>query len=226
MFVIPSILEEKAEDYYYLVKRLSHYFSSFQIDIADGQYVSSKTASMEEILNLVLKDKDLIKKITFDFHLMVKDYQSEIKKIINFKSKINLGNIFIHFNLKPKYEKLINLYYKNIGLVLNPEDKLEDLANNYNLNKINFFQIMSVYPGKQGQSFIKETLNKITQLRLLGYRSKIYLDGGVNQKTLPTILRQKFLPDVICPGSYLTKAGDKELNEKIETLIKLKINLL
>ncbi len=226
MFVMPSILEERPEDYYLKVKRLSRYFSSFQIDITDGQYVSSKTASVKEILNTFLKDKDLIKKNTLDFHLMVKDFQLEIKKIINFKSKIKLGNIFIHFNLKPKYEELINLYYKNIGLVLNPEDGVRDLANYYNLNKINFLQIMSVYPGRQGQSFMKETLNKITQLRLIGYRSKIYLDGGVNEKTLPIILGKKFIPDVVCPGSYLTKTNDGELAKKIDYLIKLKINPL
>ena len=73
---------------------------------------------------------------------------------------------------------------------------------------------MSVNPGKQGSPFIPETLKKIEQLRLLGYRSKIFLDGGVNDQTLPLILNQKYLPDVLCPGSFLTRAKDLEKNIK------------
>ncbi len=226
MFFVPSILEKKAENYYFQIKRLSRYFSTFQVDIADGQYVSSKTASLKEILTTFLKDKDLIKKIILDFHLMVKDYRSEIKRIVNFKRKIKLGKIFIHFNLYPDHNKLVNLYYKNIGLVLNPEDEVKGLANYYNLKKIKWLQIMSVYPGSQGQPFIKETLNKITQLRQLGYKYKIYLDGGVNEKTLLIIFKKKFIPDVACLGSYLTKAKDVELTKRIEYLTKSKINSL
>lgn len=223
MFVIPSILEEKPASYLLQIKRLSSYFSIFQIDIADGQYVLGKTAEIEETLNIFLKEKNLMKKITFDFHLMIKNYQSTIEKIINFKKKIKLGNIFIHFNLHPNYDRLINLYYKNIGLVINPEDKIEDLNRYYNLNKIKLLQIMSVYPGRQGQPFLRKTLNKITQLRLLGYRYKIYLDGGVNEESLPIILNQRFRPNVICPGSYLVKTNDEELSKKIAYLKQLKI---
>jgi pentose-5-phosphate-3-epimerase len=73
---------------------------------------------------------------------------------------------------------------------------------------------MSVVPGVQGNPFLPNTLKKIEQLRVLGYRNKIFLDGAVNDKTIPFINKQKFKPDVVCPGSFLTKAKDLEKNVK------------
>ena len=37
---------------------------------------------------------------------------------------------------------------------------------------------MSVYLGKQGQTFLQNNLKKIEQLRNIDYRNKIFLDGG------------------------------------------------
>jgi ribulose-phosphate 3-epimerase len=99
-----------------------------------------------------------------------------------------------------------------IGLTLNPSEQVSDLESHYNLDNVPSIQIMSVTPGVQGNPFIPETLNKIEQLRVHGYRFKIFLDGAVNDKTLPAINKQKFKPDVICPGSFLTKAKDLEKN--------------
>jgi pentose-5-phosphate-3-epimerase len=40
------------------------------------------------------------------------------------------------------------------------------------------------------------------------------LDGAVNDKTLPIINDLKYKPDVVCPGSFLTKAKDLKKNVK------------
>ena len=71
---------------------------------------------------------------------------------------------------------------------------------------------MSVVPGVQGNPFLPDTLKKIQQLRMLGYKPNIFLDGAVNDKTLPIINKLKYKPDVICPGSFLAKAKDLEKN--------------
>lgn len=218
MIICPSILEKSATAYIETIKKLSPYFSYFQIDIADGKYVENKTASLNEVLSEIYKIN--FSNLVFDFHLMVKNFEDEIKKIVFFKEKITINNIFIHFDLSPNLKQLINQLYKNIGLVINPQDHVLNLAKKNNLKNIPLIQIMSVNPGKQGQSFLKETLKKIEQLRYLGYRSKIFLDGGINDKTFPLILKQKFHPNVICPGSYLTRANTDEIEERIKKLQK------
>ena len=194
------------------INRLSPFYNYFQIDIGDGIYVNNRTVQIEEIIKNLNKFIKL-DTLHFDFHLMVKDYISDINKLNELKKFINIKNIFIHLsaieNFKMKIEELSSL---PIGLTLNPQDQVDDLARHYNLNNIPTIQIMSVTPGVQGNPFLPDTLKKIEQIRVLGYRNEIFLDGAVNDKTLPFINEQKFKPDVVCPGSFLTKAKNLEAN--------------
>jgi len=220
MQIIPSILEPTASDYQKTLLKLSPYFSHFQIDIADGIYVNNQTASIDEIIQILTDEK--FSHLSFDFHLMVKDYQTHIDKLEKIKNTINIKNVLIHFSLYPNYLLLTTNYpLLSIGLVLNPQDQVSDLADKFNLKKIESIQIMSVNPGRQGQPLLPETLKKIEQLRLLGYRNKIFLDGGINEKTIPQILAQKFLPDVLCPGSFLTKADKNDLPKRVDYLFNI-----
>ena len=212
MQICPSILESTIDGLLSQINKLSPYINYFQIDIADGIFVPNKTVQIEELFNMkTVFNKD---SLLFDFHLMVKDYEAEIKKIEKLKEIIKIYYIFIHFSAI----KNPMTAGGTIGIVLNPEDKVDDLTSYYNLKQIPLIQIMSVTPGVQGNPFLPDTLNKVEQLRLLGYRNKIYLDGAVNDKTLPIINEQKFKPDVICPGSYLTKTN--ELQSHVDFLKK------
>jgi ribulose-phosphate 3-epimerase len=217
MQICPSILEKKAKDYFATIDKLSPYYKYFQIDIADGIYVDNKTASLDDFIYVLKRTYPLQPtpyNLTFDFHLMVKDCEKEIKKLEKLKDLINIKNVFIHSDLLPNYQLLTTHYPLSIGLVLNPQDRVADLATHYPLLTIPFLQIMSVVPGVQGNPFIPDSLKKIEQLRVLGYKSKIFLDGAVNEKTLSIMNKLKYKPDVICPGSYLTKAENLINNVK------------
>jgi ribulose-phosphate 3-epimerase len=222
MQICPSILEYKAEDYFATINKLSPYYKYFQIDISDGIFVDNKTASLDDFISYLVRALRAMplqfNEIIFDFHLMVKNYEEHIKKIESIKNLINIKNIFIHYSAISNFKlKISNLSSFPIGLVLNPQDQVDDLANHYKLDTIHSLQIMSVIPGAQGQPFIRDTLSKIEQLRILGYRSKIFLDGAVNDKTLLIINKLRYKPDVICPGSFLTKV--ENLQENVEFLI-------
>jgi len=223
MQICPSILEYKAEDYLKTIKKLSPYYKYFQIDFADGIYVDNRTAGLDDFINFIdlpagRQALQSLKTLTFDFHFMVKDYENEIKKLEKLRNYLKIKNVFIHYDLFPNYQLLITNYSFPIGLVLNPQDQVGDLASKYDLNKIPCLQIMSIVPGAQGKPFISETLNKVEQLRNLGYRYEIFLDGAVNDKTLPIINSQKFKPDFICPGSFLSKTD--RLKEHFDYLLQ------
>lgn len=211
MLICPSILEYSAQDYFNQIKKLSSYYKYFQIDFADGIYVDNKTADFDDFVSL-LKDENLetLEGVTLDFHLMVKDYEKYLNNVEKIKKIIDIKNAFIHYDLHPEYSTLNTKYSFPIGLVVNPEDQVEKISQQYNLEKVPVIQIMSIHPGAQGKSFIPETLNKIEQLRVYGYRNEIFLDGAVNDKTIPFINSLKFRPDIICPGSFLTKSLDLE----------------
>ncbi len=206
MEIFPSILEKEAQNYLVQINKLSPYFNHFQIDIADGIYVPNKTVQIDELINYGLR----ITNCTFEFHLMVKDFETEIKKLEKLRNFLNIKTVLIHASLSPDYSLLSKTYpLFSFGLVLNPEDKVS-LLPSYTLLPI--IQIMTVHPGFQGQPFLPETLKKIEQLRQANYRNKISLDGAVNDQTIPLILAQKYRPDILCPGSFLTKTVELEKN--------------
>ena len=223
MQVCPSILEYKAEDYFATIKKLSLYYQYLQLDFADGVYVKNKTAALDDFISVLKQQFNnlTMKQFTFDFHLMVKNYQEHIKKLEGLKKILKIKNVLIHFDLFPNYSLLTthsSLF--SIGLVLNPQDRIDNLASKYNLNSITTIQIMSVNPGAQGTPFLPETLKKIEQLRLVGYRNKIFLDGAVNDRTMPIINSKKYRPDFVCPGSYLAKAPEEELKKRVDYLLQ------
>lgn len=221
MQIIPAVLEKTPHNLFSQIKRFLPYFNTFQIDIADGILVSNRTVQIEEIFRYLTENRlPNTDKLSFDFHLMVKDYEEEIKKLKKLENLIKIQNVFIHFAVFPDYRKLITDYpLFSYGLVLNPEDSVENLTKRYTLNPIPSIQIMTINPGYQGSSFLPETLKKIEQLRNLGYRSEILIDGSVNKKTLPFILSQKYKPNVLVIGSYLIRA--KNIKQRIEYLKKI-----
>jgi len=220
MQICPSILEKDIKGLISQINKLSPYFSRFQIDIADEIFVPNKTVQIEEIKDSLNKDCLYKDSLLFDFHLMVYDFEKDIIKLNQLKKLIKIKNIFIHYSaIKDFTMKISKLSSIPIGLTLNPEDQVDDLTNHYGLKQIPLIQIMSVIPGVQGNPFLPNTLKKIELLRLLGYRNKIFLDGAVNDKTLPIINKLKYKPDVICPGSFLTKA--KNLEERVQYLKRL-----
>jgi pentose-5-phosphate-3-epimerase len=222
MKTCPSFPEHQVENYFHQINRLSPFFQYFQIDFADGILVNDKTASVDDFIStLKQKDPASFKGLVFDIHLMVKDYESEIKKLETIKDLITIKNVLVHYSVVNNFTfDVMNFSSFSVGLVLNPEDTVEKLSGDFNLEKIPSIQIMTVIPGAQGRPFIPDALKKIEQLRMLDYRSEIFLDGAVNDKTLPLINSLKFKPDVICPGSYLTKCNDDDLQSRRDYLLK------
>lgn len=223
MQIIPAVLEKNPTFLFSQIKRLLPYFKTFQIDIADGKSVPNRTVQIEEISEFLphynLQTTNY--KLSFDFHLMVKDYEAEVKKLANLTNWLKIKNVFVHFSLLPNIQYLISNFPFSLDLVLNPEDRVDKLTSKYQISAISAIQIMSVDPGFQGSAFIPETLKKIDQLRLKDYRNRIYLDGSINQDTLPIISSLKYKPDYLCVGSFLSKA--ENIKERVNYLDSLNL---
>ncbi len=207
MLIIPAILEKTFAAAKERITKLSPYFSRFQIDIADGKAVPNKTLETADFKT------EEFSNIAFDFHLMVKDPEKELEAL---EKKQNINLAFI--DLKSAKEKFFKTSYPfEIGITLNPEDKPEELLQKSFFQKINHVLIMTVNPGFQGSPFLPEMLPKIKTLRKLGFEGKIYLDGGINDKTTKYIKPYKNSIYALCIGSYLTKSKDvKNAKEVLE----------
>ena len=71
---------------------------------------------------------------------------------------------------------------------------------------------MSVEPGKGGQKFIPNTINKIKELKKIKSNNIILeVDGGINDTNIKKL---KNIVDIVVVGSYITKSIDynKQIN--------------
>lgn len=198
--IIPAILVKTTDELRKQLTALTPFFSHFQIDIADGAFVTNKTIQLEHIAHAIKNDQLITNNLTFDFHLMVNQPMRETEKIFQLPHSFKVSTVFFHVTVFTKLKCTTRYTY---GLVLNPEDNIE--AHWEIIQQFPAVQIMSVNPGFQGAPFLPETLKKINQLRKKEYEGKIYLDGGINDKTLLLIMKNNSTPDVVCVGSYLHK---------------------
>jgi pentose-5-phosphate-3-epimerase len=214
MEIIPAPLVPTKEEFIFQLDRLSPYFSHFQIDIADGIFVKNKTVQIGEIQDVLKASAG-----TFDFDLLIKDWRKDIELINTLAKEIKVHMVFLHAIDSFVSDDLSQDHY-GMGIAIDPHITVDTIVKKFDLSVIPAIQIMTVHPGYQGQSFLPEQLQKLEQLRKADYRGKLYLDGGINEKTIPLILSREYRPDVLCVGSYLTRAGD-EIEKRIDTLRSL-----
>src|SRR3989344_5620516 len=108
MQTVPSLLEKTPDDLILQINKLSPYFKRFQIDIADGIFVPNRTVQIDEIKDSLIKDCLNKDSLSFDFHLMVKDYKSEIKKIEELNKIIKINLVLIHLSVTTHYSLITN----------------------------------------------------------------------------------------------------------------------
>lgn len=219
MKIIPAPEEPTIEGLSFQMNRLLPNFDRFSIDVQDGIAVPTSTASISGIVKYLSENKTLFRNVTFDFDLMVVEYKDALETLAKLRSDITIGNIVILRSVL-KNDELPIIDGLSIGLSVNVQDDIETIGRLFNLKAIPSMQIMTVYAGAQGQPIVTQSLNKIDQLRDMYYRNEIYIDGAVNEHTLPVILSRKNLPDFACIGSYLTKAEDN-LEERVKYLKSL-----
>lgn len=172
-------------------------------DVMDGIFVKNKSLPMEE-LNYILANT---KEHTIDMHLMVAD---PLKYFMEYSRKVNYISFHYEAESFERIEHILKEYSRkvNIGLAINPKTNIEQIYEY--IPDLAFVLVMSVIPGQGGQSFIPETLEKITKLR--AYLDKfnpdcfIQVDGGINNETGPKAIKAG--ASALVSGSYLIKNMD------------------
>lgn len=170
---------------------------AIHIDIMDGKFVDNKTWTTSEIIKLTKYSN-----LPLDVHLMV----NNPSKYIEDYAMLNTNNITFHYEAVKDVNKVINEikdYGLKVGIAVNPDT---DVKNIYDyLSDIDIVLIMSVYPGKSGQVFINETLDKIKELKDYivnnNFKTLISVDGGINDETGK--LCKEAGTDILVSASYI-----------------------
>jgi ribulose-phosphate 3-epimerase len=184
----------------------------FHIDVMDGVFVPNISFGMP-----VLKSIASHAKKPLDVHLMIVEPERYIEVFAELGSKI----LTVHYEASTHLHRTLQTIKSNgmkAGVALNPHTpvKLLDAI----INDIDLVCLMSVNPGFGGQNFIKNTFDKIKELKSIINKSKastlIEIDGGITNKNAKTLIDCG--ADILVAGSYVFSS--KNPHETIATLKK------
>ena len=190
-----------------IVRKLDSTNADFiHVDIMDGKFVENKTWTFSEIKKITSYSR-----LPLDVHLMVENP----KKYIEDYALLNTDTITFHYEAVNNIDEMIE-YVRNyglkVGIAINPDTKPEVLFPY--LSKIDEIIVMSVYPGKSGQSFIPSAVDKIRVLREkideVGSRALINVDGGINDET--GLQCKEAGVDMLVSASYIHKDIKNNIN--------------
>ena len=211
--ILDVIEEVSAKTFYNLEVAKTDYF---HIDVMDGKFVEKNTVDKMNKYTNILKQITIL---PLDVHLMVEDVETYVKLY----SAIEPNIITFHLEAckdKEEVHKIIKLIRENnckVGIAIKPTTDIKDIYEF--LPYINTVLVMTVEPGKGGQSLISETLRKIKILKEYLNQNNldtyIEADGGINIETIEEVKDAGV--DIAVVGNGILKTENYE-----ETIKKLK----
>ena len=187
----------------------------FHIDVMDGKFVQKDTyKDMLEYSSYIRR----ISNLPMDIHLMVEDVETGIEVF----SAVEPNIITFHLEAcKDKEEVMKHIQHikekgSRVGIAIKPETKIEEVYEY--LPYVHMCLIMTVEPGKGGQTLITDMLAKISELKTYIEKKNleidIEVDGGINLKTAPRV--KKAGANILVAGTAILIATNyKEIIDEL-----------
>lgn len=210
--ILPTLFALDKKEFSNKLERIS-FSKKIHLDFMDGNFTDKKSVSFDEMEGIVnLKDKD------FSAHLMAyepEEYASKIKRL-------NIKRVYLHYEV---FETDSDFQYSleefksrgiEVGLAVNPGTDIEEISSY--VEDIDSVLIMSVWPGKEGQTFISNTYDRVRELRENFSKIEICIDGGVNAKNIKKASDAGI--DIFCVGSYVSSdSNSKKHYDELTSLL-------
>jgi ribulose-phosphate 3-epimerase len=152
-------------------------------DVMDGHFVPNIT-----IGPLIVEAVRRVTSLPIDVHLMIENADNYIPAF----AAAGASMISVHVEAGCHLNRSVQLIREcgaRPGVVLNPSTPVQALE--WIIENVDYVLIMSVNPGFGGQTFIKNSLDKVKRLREMIQQKKlntlIEIDGGVNENTIGEI---------------------------------------
>ncbi len=194
--IVSAILANDAATLEKAVRQAEKFTDFAQIDIMDGEFVSSRSISYRDIA--ALKPK-----FEWEAHLMVQHPENYLE---GFKCA-GAQKIVFHFEAKTEHEKTIGLIRKlgmQVGLAIKPKTAIKEFAPL--VKQVDSVLFLSVEPGFYGAQFIPAVLDKIIAFRKVYPKMEIGIDGGIKEDNIQKITGTGV--NVICVGSAIFNRPD------------------
>ena len=173
-------------------------------DIMDGVFVPNISFGLP-----VVEQIRRISEKPLDVHLMIVDPDRYLSRFHDAGASILTVQYEACFHLHRTVTEIRNLGMK-AGVAINPHTPVSLLENT--LPFIDMVLIMTVNPGFGGQSFIKDSYNKIRALRKMidegGYNVLIEVDGGIDTTNASTLVEAGV--NVLVAGNSVFNSTDPE----------------
>lgn len=194
--------EDKLIDYTKMLMKMDVEY--LHCDVMDGKFVENKCLDFS-VVEKIRNNTNIL----LDVHLMVENVFESVKKF----AKLKPNFITIHYEaLKStkEFEKIVKYLRKKdilVGLSIRPNTPIE-IVERF-LKQIDLILIMSVEPGKSGQKFIENSIEKIkTTKQLIGdNRVIIEVDGGINEENAKSVINAG--AEFLVMGSAFYNSKDK-----------------
>ena len=211
--ILNMIKGKESETIFGLEKAKTDYF---HIDVMDGKFVKNDT------YNTMLNLSSYIKRISnlpMDVHLMVED----VKKGINDFLSIEPNIITFHLEAckdENKVFEYINLIKENnskVGISVKPDTPIEKIYKY--LPYVHMCLVMTVEPGKGGQTLLSEMVDKIKELKKYVDENNLEIDieadGGINLNTCDAVKNAG--ANILVSGTAILMAKDyKEIINELK----------
>jgi len=213
-FIAPSIL---SADFAKLGEEVDNVLAAgadvVHFDVMDNHYVPNLTIG--PLVCEALRNHGVTAPI--DVHLMVKP----VDRIIPDFASAGASYITFHPEASEHIDRTINLIKESgckAGLVFNPATPLHHL--DHVIDQLDMVLLMSVNPGFGGQSFIPQTLEKLSTVRNLidskNLKTRLEIDGGVKIDNIQEIASAG--ADTFVAGSAIFNTEDyKDTIDKIRS---------
>ncbi|MEA3355086.1 MAG: ribulose-phosphate 3-epimerase [Patescibacteria group bacterium] len=173
--IVPGILEKTFEELENKLLKASDFCETVFVDVIDGKFVENETIGMDELM-------DSSTELGFYIHLMTEEPTNYLNSCKEAGAELVVGQVELMENQAEFVNKGKKLGIKT-GLALDlltPIDFLEEKV----LVEVETVLLMAVEAGFSEQKFDVKVLKKIKELKIGGFKGNIFIDGGVNKKTI------------------------------------------
>lgn len=195
---------EESKTFFELERAKTDYF---HIDVMDGKFVEKNTyKKMQEYASYIKR----ISNLPLDVHLMVQNLDESIEDFLAIEPNI----ITFHYEACKDKEEVMRFIKKikenncKVGLSVKPETDIEQIYEF--LPYIHMCLVMTVEPGKGGQTLLTDMVKKIAKLKKYIDKNNIDIDieadGGINLRTAEEVKQAG--ANILVSGTAILMAKD------------------
>ncbi len=207
--IIPAINANSFSEVKEKIRLVEPYVSWAHIDVADGSFTDvTLWHNPEDLFGLQTS-------LFVEVHIMIADIDERIQGWL----KPVVRRIIFHREASRDPDAVIHACRSSdiqAGIAIRPDSSV-DIVLPY-LSKVDLVQTLAVFPGRSGQPFQPDTLQKIAALRNAYPACPIEVDGGVNTATAASIARSGASLLVAGSAIFSAQGRDHDIKSAIENL--------